>query len=103
LSRSPGNSPGNSLRRQPKTERGKQRVEKILATAAEVFLEVGYEAATTHAIAARAKTAKGYGEEIRQNCLFLHSQGMSFREIERQTGISHNTVIVGVKQNKIPG
>jgi transposase-like protein len=52
-------SPGNSLRRQPKTDRGKQRVEKILEAAAEVFLEIGYEAATTHAIAARANTAIG--------------------------------------------
>jgi AcrR family transcriptional regulator len=52
-------SPGNSMRRQPKTERGKQRVEIILKAAAEVFLEVGYEAATTHAIALRANTAIG--------------------------------------------
>jgi AcrR family transcriptional regulator/transposase-like protein len=52
-------SPHNSLRRQPKTDRGKQRVEIILKAAAEVFLEVGYEAATTHAIALRANTAIG--------------------------------------------
>jgi AcrR family transcriptional regulator len=48
-----------SLRRLPKQQRGKQRVEKILDAAAEVFAEVGYEAATTHAIAARANTAVG--------------------------------------------
>jgi transposase-like protein/AcrR family transcriptional regulator len=47
------------MRRQPKTDRGKQRVEIILKAAAEVFLEVGYEAATTHAIALRAHTAIG--------------------------------------------
>jgi AcrR family transcriptional regulator len=48
-----------NLRRQPKQPRGKQRVEKILDAAAEVFAEMGYDAATTHAIAARANTAVG--------------------------------------------
>lgn len=48
-----------SLRRQPKQQRSQQRVERILNAAAEVFDEVGYEAATTHAIAARAETAIG--------------------------------------------
>jgi AcrR family transcriptional regulator len=51
--------PLSSMRRSPKQQRGKQRVEKILDAAAEVFAEVGYEAATTHAIAARANTAVG--------------------------------------------
>ena len=48
-----------SLRRQPKQKRSQQRVERILEAAAEVFAAVGYEAATTHAIAARAGTAIG--------------------------------------------
>ncbi|AFZ17540.1 TetR/AcrR family transcriptional regulator [Allocoleopsis franciscana] len=48
-----------SLRRQPKQKRSQQRVERILAAAAEVFASVGYEAATTHAIASRAGTAIG--------------------------------------------
>ncbi|HEY9607697.1 MAG TPA: TetR/AcrR family transcriptional regulator [Allocoleopsis sp.] len=53
-------TPNNaSLRRQPKQKRSQQRVERILEAAAEVFAEVGYEAATTHAIATRAKTAIG--------------------------------------------
>lgn len=47
------------LRRQPKQQRGKERVEKILDAAAAVFDEVGYEAATTHLIAAKAETAIG--------------------------------------------
>ncbi|NJK29690.1 MAG: TetR/AcrR family transcriptional regulator [Acaryochloris sp. RU_4_1] len=47
------------LRRQPKQQRGKDRVEKILDAAAAVFDEVGYKAATTHLIAARAGTAIG--------------------------------------------
>jgi transposase-like protein/AcrR family transcriptional regulator len=47
------------MRRLPKQERGKQRVDKILEAAAEIFDEMGYEAATTHAIATRAGTAIG--------------------------------------------
>ena len=49
----------SKLRRQPKQQRGKERVEKILDAAAAVFYEVGYDAATTHQIAARAGTAVG--------------------------------------------
>lgn len=49
----------SSLRRQPKQQRGKERVERILDAAAAVFDEVGYEAATTHLIAAKAGTAIG--------------------------------------------
>jgi AcrR family transcriptional regulator len=48
-----------SLRRQPKQKRSQQRVERILEAAAEVFASVGYDAATTHAIASRAGTAIG--------------------------------------------
>lgn len=50
---------GSSLRRLPKQARSQQRVDRILNAAAEVFLEVGYEAATSHLIAARANTAIG--------------------------------------------
>ncbi len=52
-------SSGNSLRRQPKQQRGQQRVAKILTAAAEVFAQVGYAAATTQQIADRANTAVG--------------------------------------------
>jgi AcrR family transcriptional regulator len=52
-------SPQSNLRRQPKQQRGKERVEKILDAAAAVFDEVGYDAATTHMIAAKAETAIG--------------------------------------------
>ncbi|MGD1918009.1 MAG: TetR family transcriptional regulator [Pleurocapsa sp.] len=51
--------PNNSLRRQPQQKRSQERVEKILDAAAIVFDEVGFEAATTHAIAAKANTAVG--------------------------------------------
>jgi AcrR family transcriptional regulator len=41
---------------------------------------------------------RGYPPEIRQQCLDLHQQGLSFRKIERQTGVNHNTVINWVKK-----
>lgn len=44
------------LRRQPQQARGQQRVNAILNAAEKVFAEVGYRAATTNAIAARAHT-----------------------------------------------
>jgi AcrR family transcriptional regulator len=40
---------------------------------------------------------RGYPPEIRQQCLDLRQQGLSFRAIERQTGVNHNTVINWVK------
>ncbi len=49
----------NPLRRQPQQKRSQERVERILDAAAIVFDEVGFEAATTHAIASRADTAVG--------------------------------------------
>jgi len=42
------------MRRQPKQARSQQRVEQLLNAAAQTFEEVGYVAATTNAIAARA-------------------------------------------------
>lgn len=53
------NSRNNPLRRQPQQKRSQERVERILDAAAIVFDEVGFEAATTHTIAARANTAVG--------------------------------------------
>ena len=45
---------------------------------------------------------RGYPLEIRQQCLELHQQGVSFRAIERQTGVSHNTVINWVRSTVRP-
>jgi transposase-like protein len=42
---------------------------------------------------------RGYPPEIRQKCLAMHQQGISFREIERQTGVNHNTVINWAKES----
>ena len=47
------------LRREPRQERGRRRIEGILEAAARVFAEVGYEAATTNAIAREARTSIG--------------------------------------------
>ena len=47
------------LRRQPKQERGQQRVDAILDGAEAAFGEVGYEAATTNQIAANAGISIG--------------------------------------------
>ncbi len=47
------------MRRQPRQQRGKERVKKILAAAALVFERVGYTAATTQLIAVQAETAIG--------------------------------------------
>jgi transposase-like protein/AcrR family transcriptional regulator len=43
---------------------------------------------------------RGYPLEIRHKCFALHQQGISFREIERSTGVSHNTVINWVKNTQ---
>ena len=51
--------PLSAMRRQPQQKRSKERVEKILDAAAEIFAEIGYDRATTHDIATRAETAIG--------------------------------------------
>jgi AcrR family transcriptional regulator len=60
-SSTPKSSPPKSspLRRQPKQQRSKERVEAILDAAAAVFDRLGYDAATTHQIAAEAEVAIG--------------------------------------------
>jgi AcrR family transcriptional regulator len=47
------------LRRAPKQARAQQRVSRILDAAEELFVEVGYDAATTNQIAARAGASIG--------------------------------------------
>lgn len=55
----PDRGPAAQLRRVPRQERGRVRVEKILDAAADVIANVGVEAATTNAIAAHANTSVG--------------------------------------------
>jgi AcrR family transcriptional regulator len=47
------------LRRAPQQERGQRRLDKILEAAGKVIAKVGYEAATTNAIARAARTSIG--------------------------------------------
>lgn len=49
----------NSVRSVPQQSRSQQRVDAILDTAADVFTQVGYETATTNAIAERAGISIG--------------------------------------------
>jgi AcrR family transcriptional regulator len=48
-----------AARRVPTQDRSRQRVERILDAAAEIFADIGYDAATTDAIALRAGTSIG--------------------------------------------
>ncbi|WP_299488129.1 TetR family transcriptional regulator [Acaryochloris sp. IP29b_bin.137] len=70
------------LRRQPKQQRGKDRVDKILNAAADIFDQVGYEAATTHQIAAKAGTAVGSLYQFFPNKAAIFN-AMELRHIER--------------------
>ncbi|MBD2778393.1 TetR family transcriptional regulator [Iningainema sp. BLCCT55] len=47
------------MRRQPQQARSQARVNQILDVAEQLFIELGYDATTTNAIAARAKVAIG--------------------------------------------
>jgi AcrR family transcriptional regulator len=47
------------LRREPQQARGRRRIDRLLDAAAAVFAKVGYEAATTNAIARQADTSIG--------------------------------------------
>jgi transposase-like protein len=38
-------------------------------------------------------TLIGYSSEIREKCIAMRAEELGFREIERQTGVNHNTVI----------
>jgi AcrR family transcriptional regulator len=52
-------SQGAKLRRVPKQERSRRMVARILGEATHVFIEVGYDAATTNLIAERADVSVG--------------------------------------------
>ena len=67
-----------AFRRLPQQKRSQARLEAILKAAAEVFWEVGYDAATTHAIARRASTAVGTLYRFFPNKLSI------FQELEKR-------------------
>jgi AcrR family transcriptional regulator len=76
------NEPKKRLRRQPQQKRSRDRVERILDAAAEVFDEVGFEAATTQAIAVRADTAIGSLYQFFPDKLAIF-HALELRHIER--------------------
>jgi transposase-like protein len=43
-------------------------------------------------------TVRGYSQEIKEICLKMYCNGMGFRQIERCTGVNHNTVINWVRK-----
>jgi RNA polymerase sigma factor (sigma-70 family) len=43
-------------------------------------------------------SVKGYPSEVREHCLKLHIDGMGYRAIGRETGVSHSTVKNWVRQ-----
>jgi lambda repressor-like predicted transcriptional regulator len=47
-------------------------------------------------------SARGYSHDARNICLKMRANGMGFRAIERETGISHNTIINWVRQANLP-
>ena len=55
----PSSGGRSSLRRVPVQARAKERIERLLDAAEQVFVDVGYEAATTNQIAERAGTSIG--------------------------------------------
>ena len=75
-------SKNKSFRRQPKQKRGQERVEQILDAAAIVFDEVGFEAATTHAIASKANTAVGSLYQFFPDKLAIFN-ALELRHVER--------------------
>lgn len=72
----------NHFRRQPQQKRSQERVERILDAAAQIFDEVGFEAATTHAIASRADTAVGSLYQFFPDKLAIFN-ALELRHVER--------------------
>jgi AcrR family transcriptional regulator len=50
---------GRALRRRPRQARAQERIERVLDAAEQLFIEMGYDATTTNAIAQRAETSIG--------------------------------------------
>jgi AcrR family transcriptional regulator len=71
-----------SLRRQPQQKRSQKRVEQILDAAAIIFDRVGFEAATTHAIASQANTAVGSLYQFFPDKLAIFN-ALELRHVER--------------------
>lgn len=75
-------STAKPLRRAPKQARAQQRVGRILDAAEELFVEVGYDAATTNEIASRAGASIGSLYEFFPNKQAL-AQALADRYVEQ--------------------
>lgn len=81
-------SPAAAPRRTPSQERGQRRVEAILEAAEALFAEVGYDAATTEAIAERAGASIGslYQFFPNKRAVFDGVAARYFARVERRFG-----------------
>jgi AcrR family transcriptional regulator len=78
-------------RREPVQERGRRRCEQVLDAADALFAEVGYEGATTNAIAARAGTAIGsLYQFFPDKSAILHALATRYRDALR---LVHESVL----------
>jgi AcrR family transcriptional regulator len=96
-SKQPSSKQLSNLRRQPKQQRSKDRVESILDAAAAVFDRVGYEAATTHLIAIEAGTAIGSLYQFFPDKAAIF-QAMELRHYDRVKAMWAATDIVAIAQ-----
>ncbi len=46
-------------------------------------------------------SSRGYSYEIKQKCISMYLNGMSYRAIERQIGVNHNTIINWIRNRNI--
>jgi AcrR family transcriptional regulator len=86
-----------NLRRQPKQQRSKDRVESILDAAAAVFDRLGYDATTTHLIAIEAGTAIGSLYQFFPDKAAIF-QAMELRHYDRVKAMWAATDIVAITQ-----
>ncbi len=80
------------MRRRPTQARAQERVERILDTAEEVFAEIGFDAASTNLIAARAGTSIGSLYEFFPNKEAL-ARALADRYV-RNIGLLYDTLVV---------
>jgi AcrR family transcriptional regulator len=80
------------MRRTPRQARAQERVERILDTAEEVFVEVGFDAASTNLIASRAGTSIGSLYEFFPNKEAL-ARALAERYV-RNIGKLYDTLVV---------
>ena len=88
-SEDPGDSP---LRRNPIQARAKERIERVLDAAEMVFVEVGYDSATTNQIAARAETSIGSIYEFFGNKQAV-AKALADRYLRELTGLYDEVVV----------